>query len=197
MAVGAALVAVAAYAATPLAALLPLLGQTLAAGRHRERIGRALAQIEMMLQAHEDELRALTDEQYKFVNEVILTTLQTTSGAKIGLLRNAIENGISDCSMQPHDAIFLSRAIRDMSAEEAQFLIDNFGYERIQLADADVEHEMKVLGVAPTSKDGQLVLGLSTLGLLMPAEPTWDDTGLLRFSPYVSKLLALLRPPGA
>jgi hypothetical protein len=36
-------------------------------------------------------------------------------------------------------------------------------------------------------------MGLFSLGVLVAAEPTWDDTGLLRFSPIAAKLIVLLR----
>jgi hypothetical protein len=86
--------------------------------------------------------------------------------------------------------------VRDISAEEADFLVTNFHYARIQLATNPAEHEQETLGVDPASSQGLAVTGLQSLGLLTAAEPTWDDSGLLRFSPIVAKLLVLLREPG-
>lgn len=64
-------------------------------------------------------------------------------------------------------------------------MIKNFHHDRIQLASSDVEHEKKVLIVAPESPEGIVIVGLVSLGLLCVAEPTWGDNGLLRFPPLL------------
>ena len=189
--VSGALAATAAYAATPLAALLPVLGQTLAAERQRRRIEQEIAEISESLERQEEKLKHLTDEQYKLVNETILALLQTTSIEKISLLKTAISNGI-DIQVEPLEATFLSRVIRDISPKEVSFLAKNFQYQRVQVCEAQVEHEIPTLTVHPDSQDGRVVVGLIQLGLLMPAEPTWDDSGLLRYSPFAAKVLAFV-----
>ena len=114
------------------------------------------------------------------------------------LLKNAVQNGLIDSGLPSQEAVFLSRIVRDISHEEADFLSKNFAYQRIWLNEVPVaSHEVPTLAVLPQSPDGQAVIGLMSLGLITPAEPTWDDSGLLRFSPLVAKLLALLRAPDA
>ena len=188
----AALTVVAALSGGPLAALLPVLAKTLASGRHRQRVEAALTDIDATLQQHESVLRNLTDEQYKLVNEAILALLQTTSSAKIGYLRRSVQNSLSIEGVQPQEAVVLSRIVRDISAEEADFLIRNFEYERIQVTSSKPEHERKILIVHPNSPESLVVTGLVSLGLLEPGEPTWGGSNLLRFSAIVAKLLVLL-----
>jgi len=189
---------VAAAAGSPLAALLPILGKTLAAERQRKRVEATLATMDKLLQAHAEQLAELTDSQYKFVNEIILALLHTTNERKMDLLKNAVRNGLAASSMPSQEAVSLSRIVRDVSYEEVDFLSRNFAYERIWLNETAVsEHEVPTLAVLPQSPEGQIVVGLISLGLVMPAEPTWDDSGLLRFSPLVAKLLALLRDADA
>jgi len=148
---------VAAAAGSPLAALLPVLGKTLAAERQRKRVEATLVAMDELLKAHSRQLEELTDPQY-----------------------------------------FLSRIVRDISHEEVDFLARNFAYHRIWLSETPAgEHEVPTVAVTPQSPDGQIVVGLISLGLVMPAEATWDDSGLLRFSPLVVKLLALLREADA
>jgi len=151
-----------------------------------------------VLLKHEAQLATLTDQQYKFINEAILSLLHTTNESKMRFLRNVVQNGLSAPELKDQEAVFLSRVIRDISAEEAQFLIANFGYERIWLNESEPsESQRPTLAVKPSTPNGQIALGLLTLGLLTTAEPTWDDSGLLRFTPLVAKLIALLKKPEA
>ena len=173
-----------------------MLTKSLASERQQKRVEDALVRIDKTLNAHTEALRNLTDERYKLINEAILALLQTTSTEKIEYLRRAVHNSlVGGSSILPQEAVVLSRIIRDISADEADFLVKHFHYDRIQLASATVEHEMKVLTIAPESREGIVVTGLVSLGLLSTAEPTWDESGLMRFSPIVAKLLVLLREP--
>ncbi len=198
LSVEAALTAVAAAAGTPLAALLPVLGKSLASERQKQRVEATLREMNDVLLNHEAQLETLTDQQYKFINEAVLSLLHTTNESKMCFLRNVVQNSLSVSEFQDQEAVFLSRVIRDISAEEAQFLITNFGYERIWLNESEPgENEGATLAVKPNTPNGQVALGLLTLGLLTTAEPTWDDSGLLRFTPLAAKLIALLRKPDA
>ena len=196
--VQAALTAVAAAAGTPLAALLPVLATTLAAGRQKQRVVATLTEMNDILAKHESQLVVLTDQQYKFINEAVLALLHTTNESKMEFLRNVVHNGLSTPEMADHEAVFLSRVVRDISAEEAQFLVESFRHERIWLNESEPgESQRPTLAVKPNTPEGQVVLGLLTLGLVTTAEPTYDETGLLRFTPFAAKLIALLRKPDA
>jgi vacuolar-type H+-ATPase subunit I/STV1 len=187
------LTAISAAVGTPLTALLPVLSQTLAAQRQQQRIETALQEIDAILRQHEDTIKSLSDEQYKFINEAIVALLSTTDVQKMSLLRNAVHNGIKSTDLPSHEAAFLGRVVRDISAEEAFFLIENFSYERIWLSDlAPAQNEKPTLAVKPSTNEGQVVLGLISLGLIITAEPTWDDSGLLRYTPFAAKIIALL-----
>ena len=186
------LAAVAAYAGTPLAALLPVLGQTLAANRQRNRVDSALTEISATLEAHKERLNQLSDDQYKLVNETILAILQSTRSDKIEILKRCVRNQLY-VEVGSLEAAFLSRVIRDISSEEVDFLTRNFQFERIALSEIEPDQAATTLQLSPTSADGMSALGLVQLGLLVAAEPTWADDGLMRFSPFCAKLLAILR----
>jgi hemoglobin-like flavoprotein len=190
--IGATLIAV--FSATPVAALLPTLMNALASGRHKERVERAIADMSAELERQKDVLVNITDAQYKLVNETILATLQATDEEKLQYLRHVLSNAICADTIEPQEADFLSRVIRNMSAKEATFLIDKFHYERIQLNETTVgTSKVKVFLADPSSEDGIIVTGLISLGLLIPAEPTWDNSGFHRWSSAVSPLIALLK----
>ena len=194
LAVEATLTAVAAAAGTPLAALLPVLAKCLASDRQKQRVEATLRDMNEFLLKHETQLATLTDQQYKFINEAVLSLLHTTNESKMRFLRSVVQNGLFASELKDQEAIFLSRIIRDISAEEAQFIIANFSYERIWLNESDPgESQQSTLAVRPSTPDGQVALGLLTLGLLTTAEPTWEESGLLRFTPLVAKLITLLR----
>ena len=149
-----------------------------------------------VLEQHSQQLLNLTDQQYKFINEVVLALLHTTSEEKMALLRNAVQNGLSAADLPSQEAVFLSRIIRDISHEEAQFLLRNFDYGRIWLNETPLDTaEPGTLVVKPSTTDGHVVLGLMTLGLVTTGEPTWDESGHMKFSPLVAKLIALLKEP--
>lgn len=191
------LTVVGALLGTPMVALLPALSNSLASGRQQKRVESALTQIDAILNAHEEALRNLTDSQYKLINEAILALLQTTSPEKIEYLRRAVHNSLDTGEgILAQEAVVLARIVRDISADEADFLVKNFHYERIQLASASSpDDERNVLTVAPDSQESIVITGLVSLGLLLNAESTWDRMGFIRFSPIVAKLLALLREP--
>jgi hypothetical protein len=195
-----ALTLVSALAGSPLAALLPVLSNTLAGERHQQRVRAAFDQVNATLNEHSEALRNISDSQYQLINETILALLNTTSAEKIEYLRRAINNTLMDSSssIQPQESAVLARAIRDISADEADFLTKNFHHDRIKLSFYSTnDSTLKILTVPPESRDGLVVTGLVSMGLLTAGEPTWGDSDLLRFSPIVAKILVLLRDPSS
>lgn len=185
-----ALAALAAQVATPLAALLPVLANSLAAERHKKRVEKTLGEIDAQLRAHSDVLQSLSDDQFKFVNEVVLAVLQTTEDEKLVYLKQAISNGLRTDADLGY-SVQLSRILRDIAATELRFLIENFQYERI-VVDAE-PHTERELRVAKEGAQEIALTGLITLGLIVSAGSTIDDGGKYRFSPLVAKLVALVR----
>ena len=193
--VEAAATVIAALAGGPLAALLPVLSKSLAATRQRQRVESYLREIAVVLESHAAALRELTDEQYKIVNEAILASLQTTQEEKFQMLRRVVANTLGTHNIHPQEAVLLSRIVRDISAEEALFVVQNYAFELIQIIDSNTEHEANVLQVTKGSPNELLVNGLLSIGVLTPGQPTFGQ--LLRFSQVTAKLIALLRRDGA
>jgi hypothetical protein len=190
-----ALTLIAAIAGGPIAPLLPVLANSLAANRQQERVKKALQEINAVLTTHEAAIRSLTDEQYKLINESVLAILTTTQSEKILLLRNAIKNALSLDDIAPQDAVMVSRVIRDISVEEASFLARAFSYQAIELSDATQGEvlDTSVLRVPTASADALSVSGFVSLGLLAPSEAPWNGIGSMRFTRIATKVLALLR----
>lgn len=183
----------AAFSGNPVAALLPVLTNALASTRHKKRVEKAISEIAAVLEEHSEQLRGITDQQYKLINETILAVFQVVDEDKIEYLKRVIRNSLNDGDIKSQEAELLSRVVRDMSAEELRFLVEKFSYRRIQLSKLNSPDTLEVLRVDAESREGLIVSGLISLGLLIPAEPTWDESGLYRFSNIVAKLIALLR----
>lgn len=179
------------FSGNPIASVLPILTQTLASERHKARVEETIKSISNILSEHEALLKNISDQQYKLINEIVLSVFQTIDIEKLKYLQCAVENTLHFEELKSQETELISRIIRDMSAEEVNFLINNFSYNRMQLSTLPDTPE-GVLRVDPNSKDGLIVSGLISMGLLLPAEPTWDESGLQRFSNIVAKLIVLL-----
>lgn len=190
----AALTLLAAQVGTPLAALLPVLGKSLAAERQRQRLEQAFREVAQTLAAHEALIANLTDSQFKLINESILALFQANESKKLDYLRACIRGALSIEKIDDQEAVTLSRLVRDISADEADFLIQNFNHQKIQLQSCEIsrQHQCDVLKLDPDSKDGLIVQGLASLGLLIPFEATWGMT-TFKFSRLAAKLIVLLR----
>lgn len=168
------LAAIAASVGTPLAALLPVLAETLAAGRHQGRVKNALAQIENTLKAHQYRLDALTDPQYKLMNEIVLAVLQNTEDEKVKYLRRAMIAGLEHSEISPTIAAQVSRALRDMTAGELAFVIA-YSEQVVMIGPVSGDAEPNARIVDRNSDEMVYVSGLMGLGVLNPAGSTMDD----------------------
>nr|WP_298174086.1 hypothetical protein [uncultured Pseudomonas sp.] len=116
------LIAGAGVTVTPFAALLPILTNSLAAQRLQKRTEEALQQISLILQKHEEKLQHLSDEQYHVLIEAISATFQTINPEKLSHLKSAVRNSLAIEDLVPQESAVLARIIREISAEEADFI---------------------------------------------------------------------------
>lgn len=186
-----ALTVVAALVGGPVAPLLPVLASSLASQRQKNRVETCLREITEILQEQGEAIKNISDSQYKLINETVLTALHTTSGQKLKYLRQVVRNSLVIKELDDEDAVILSRIIRDISADEATFLLSHFHHKRIQLGVLS-ENTPRSLVVKSNGRDELTLAGLISLGLVIPAGPTIDDSGLLRFSSIVGKVITLL-----
>lgn len=179
----------------PLVPLLPVLAKSLASERQKKRVEEALAEVSAILEAHEAQICNLTDEQYKIINEAVLALLHTTHGEKLAYLRAVVKNALDLDTVQPQEAVVLSRIIRDLTAEEAKFVCENFKFNRVWVVDRRIGEAVDptIKYVDPNSDEALTVAGLSALGLLSPSDAMWDATDKLRFTRITAKLIVLLR----
>lgn len=177
----------------PLAGLLSTLANIPAAERYKARMDVALRQVNATLKDHAQQLREMSDSQYKLMNEAILALLGTTCEAKLQQLKMAIENAAT-ADITPQQASTLARILRDISAAEAVFLKNTFEYEYVGIESRD-EARPGIYYVKPGSHEDALVSGLLSLGLLKTTDLFWNSARTYQHTASAAKLLVLLRSP--
>lgn len=177
---------------SPLAALLPVLSNSLANSRHKKRVEKALLEIIQKLEEHEVKIRNLTDAQYKIINEIILLIFQTVEEEKIKYLKEAINFNIEKENISMSLAYTISRILRDISVEEITFLIKNKNYKKIILVEGGESSNKDILDIDPLSEQGILFSGLVAMGLMIPGVPIMGTQGNYKFSPIANKILEVI-----
>jgi hypothetical protein len=178
----------------PLAALLPPLATTLASKRQQLRVDEAFASISTILSKLGRNIESISDNQYKLINDIVVTLLHTVDSEKISVLKDALQNALQNQEIENFDTYFLSRLLRDISAQEVKFLVKSFRYQKIVLGPNSEEQVEARLNLTIDSEDGRLVSGLISLGILASAVGgTYEDLGAYTFTPITAKLLTLLK----
>lgn len=174
-------------AGSPIASLLPVLTSTLANERHKKRVEDALTDIQHDLANLDKKFKLISDAQFKFINESVISILHSPDESKIKFLKQAIHTSVAYDRLNLHEASLISRTLRDITVEELTFLIECQGSKI-------VFHKNETEGCINISKvtyDGERAIGLISLGLLTKenGEGTWDDDGAYVFTPIAIKLL--------
>ena len=177
--------------ATPLAAFVPFLLETLASGRQAKRLEAAFKKIESILKDHEKLINELTDDQYKVINEGVSSALYTINEEKLNYLVTVITNTATQPSTCSGISDHLSRVIRDISADEILFLLNNISFVGVAVTDSAVNND-ELLQISPGTNEELLLTGLMHLGLVYAKDSTWDFQ-VYKWSPIVDKLVALLK----
>lgn len=151
-------------AATPLVAFLPALAAAPAVMRQQKRIAETLDELNEAFLRHEAQLRELSDAQYQFTSETLNTVLHTVDQRKLQYLKTAVKNGVLTYNMSLEDATQLSRLLRDITADEAGFLLENISKKTIYI-DFDKNIGFHEMCIKRGSKEHKLFTGLCTLGL--------------------------------
>jgi hypothetical protein len=187
------------------AVLLPVLATTLASDRQKKRVDLAIASLNSDLEKISTGLKNISDNQYKLINEIVLTVFQTTCDEKIQYLRNAVFSAVIETDLKSQETYQLSRVLRDISAAEIQFLTEHFQYEGVllldafeQIIDAVQKPEYKsILQLMTHSAEGKVVTGLINIGMLIQTGTRYTDVNLHKFSPICGKLITLVSKPNS
>ncbi len=175
---------------TPLAAFVPFLVQTFASGRQAQRLEKMFEELTAVIDSQSEKLKELSDDQYKLVNEAISAAFYTVDEKKLLLLKNAVVTAVEEPDIADSASEALSRAIRDISADEAKFIVHNYHYSKFFIG-PEQQLGDDALVIQRGSNDEILMSGLISLGLVYSTVPTFDHVKY-EWSPFVVKLVRLL-----
>ena len=178
----------------PLAPLLPVLTGKLATDRYRKRVEKALEEIDVELSKHEEKINQLSDAQFKFINEGVISILFNTNDQKIEYLRRAVLNSINTEELKDDNAIVLSRILRDISVNEIQYLMEIKDYEQIIVYGGNFDSgDITKLHITPNdTQQISLLTGLAYLGILSISGSGFGGTINYKILPIAHNLIDLV-----
>ncbi|QNF13681.1 hypothetical protein FT670_03350 [Aeromonas jandaei] len=125
------------------------------------------------------------------LSETISTMFQTINPEKVSYLKSAIVNSLFIKNLIPQESVMLARIIREISAEEVDFIFKNNSFKYVRISDS-VNNRADTLLIPRESRESLIVAGLETIGVLEFGIGTMGDGNSLCFSKLTSKLLDLL-----
>jgi hypothetical protein len=178
----------------PLAALLPVLTNTLAFGRYTTRVESMLAELNAKLLALGDKVDNLSDAQLSLTIGIIQTIFETVDEQKLRMLKAAVLNVAGSDFIDGFEAQLFSRILRDVSAAEIAFLAGHRRFSAFSFADPTAEDQETTCFIMPKSPDETVVRGLINLGLIARSrdEGHMSDKGEYLVAPFVPALLDLI-----
>ena len=212
--------AIGAFAGGIPGAILPVLTNSLAHQRHVARVEKAINDILLILDDHKEQIKNITDPQYKIISESISCVHRCVDDEKIKYLKKVISNVFSSVDLEHEETDKISGIIRNITANEAKFLVkkslDGKPFKRITLLQnppppkSEYHPEKKIatlsitlvnpndyvkddsLNIRENSTTNQMVYDLQILGLLRNYES--NDKGIVyKFTPIADKVCNLLK----
>jgi hypothetical protein len=175
---------------TPLVAALPVLADTLAAGRQTARVEKVLSELTEDVSQLKLDLTKITDDQFKLSGECVTAMMSTINEQKLAYLRQAVVNSLSDPDVAQGNSEALARLMRDISADETAFTVRAFRSNSVSI-DKNESKRSDALHVVPGSRDEELVGGLIRLGFLYTKSTSWDAQ-MYEWAPITAKFIALV-----
>lgn len=180
--------------ATPLAAFVPFLVDALASGRQGKRLDAMFSELTALITQHSDQIKEISDDQYKVINEAVSAALYTIDQRKLDILKNAAAKAFTKADAVANVSDALSRVLRDISSAEAAFVVQNFRFGLIVISNEEIGDvgDLKTLAILPNSEEEIILSGLINLGLVYARTSRYGLIGF-EWSPLVVKLLILLK----
>lgn len=181
----------------PLAALIPFLLQSLAGGRQMKRLEMMFADLDALSKEQGEKIKNLTDDQYKFVGEAIASAYSTINEEKLRMLQNAIKNSIDEPEITFSASEILARLIRDISPQEAKFVINNFHHKRIivrkDAPSREAQSKESLFIIRTGTEEETILTGLIHLGILYSNDSIYGGGVEYDWSPIADRLIQLLK----
>lgn len=184
-------------AAVAAASLLPPLFNSIPDQRYKVRQDEWRHNVSQDLEKLLSQIAALTDEQYHLMNEIVGIASQTINATKLEYLRSAVRNTACMKDLASQEASLLGRLIRDISAHEADFVLQHFGYDYVFVG-SNASDWLNSFNIEENSDDSLVVRGLAGLGILVAVDDGnqmgfFGQGTFFKFSKMAGKLIVLLR----
>jgi hypothetical protein len=184
-------------AAVAAASLLPPLFNSVPDQRYKMRQDEWRNNVSQDLEKVPSQIASLTDDQYHLMNEIVGIASQTINTTKLEYLRTAVLNTVFMQDLASQEASLLGRLIRDISAHEANFVLEHFGYDYV-LVGSSSSSWINSFCVEENSDASLVVRGLAGLGLLVAVDDGnqmgfFGQGTFFTFSKMAGKLIVLLR----
>ena len=176
----------------PIAGLLPVLNNAIASKRYKERIQSDLIEINDLLNTYIEKVEDLEDAQYKVINDSIITMLNTYNEEKLNYLKKVVRNTLFDEEIKTNEAEVISRLIRDISAEEIAFLVDNENVKYFELSNTSQEGE-DTYYINLDTHEATILTSLISLGVVVYSHAGWFSANKYQFSNILPKLINLVK----
>jgi hypothetical protein len=173
--------------ATPIAIFLPPLMACWAGLRQQERLNSFIVGTTESLNRHEAQLNEISETQFQMISEAVVSALHTVDARKLDMLRHWIDNSF-EVDVPAEQSAFVARAIRDISPEEAYFLL-SLGQKPITTSNYEVDNT-EYQYVDPDSKEYLAMVGLVSLGLLRDQGGFGSVTTKTVYADVVCQLIA-------
>lgn len=164
------------------------------ADKHRERIQKILKQISDKLIEIDNKVES--ENQHKFIIEVVKEVLNTTDNEKLEFLREAVDSAIKGNTIKETKKLdVICRLIRDITPDEAKFLVKlvKLGKNKVRVA-YEKKEEDKIFYVVVGSNDGDLHSRLTGLGLFSVPN-TFDACSILTSTGHELARLLIEKEP--
>lgn len=184
-------------------AMLADLMKAIPAQRAANNANEAIRKLRQDMDDHQVQMDRWTDQQHQFVTSMVHTILTTGEAEKLEFLRRAAMNVATNDAVVRVGGAFLTRTLRDITAQELSYLVSNFG-RKILLPEDDLRPETVAKYAELAEREGmvyaatedarEIVTGLQTLGLLRTAASRHAAEDL-DWNPTAGKILTLVRTP--
>ncbi len=181
-----------------LAPLLPVFTSSLATARQKNRLEKAINEIEALLASQQEKIDGLTDSQLQLIGNSSMVMFQTFSDDKVDLLRNSIINTVFERDIAEHESIVLSRVLRDLSCWEFMFLVSMTKHKTNLVMDEQYDNEEynpERKRYDPGSNEDQIIRSLANYNLVKSDISGFGASLFYTITPIGDRLIKLCTKP--
>lgn len=174
-------------------AMVPVLWDANTRRGSEEKVRDAIQEIREELSNHPEQVRDFSEQQLGFVSETVASLASSYDAEKIGYLKNAVLRASKNPGLVLENSGFLARILRDITAQEMNYIARNFSTRLAVLAPNAESHPGDAHIIEQGSEEEGMVAALLSLGLVRTSSSGPFDFDYYDWTRLAGKLLALIR----